>query len=82
MQLNSIPVFIYNQAFFPFSNFIDWNDFCVLIHEEEIPRLKEILLKITPQQQQEMLRKGREIYNKYFTMEGMSRHILKTLQLT
>jgi len=80
LQLMTIPIFVYNKPFFPFSDFINWNDFCVLIHEDEIPILKEKLKTISVDKQEEMLIKGREIYKTYFTMEGMSLHILKTLQ--
>jgi hypothetical protein len=80
LQLNSIPVFVYDKPFFPFNDFIDWNEFCVLIHMDEIPNLKNIITKISEDRQQQMLIKGREIYNQYFTMEGMSKHILKTLE--
>jgi hypothetical protein len=80
LQLNSIPVFVYDKPFFPFNDFIDWNEFCVLIHVDEIPNLKNIITKISEDRQQQMLIKGREIYNQYFTMEGMSKHILKTLE--
>lgn len=82
MQLNSIPVFVYNQPFFPFSAFSDcnWDDFCVRVHENEIPELKTKLLSISETKQQKMLESGREIYKKYFTMESMCSGILKTLQ--
>jgi len=82
MQLNSIPVFVYDKFFFPFDNFVecDWNSFCVLINEIQIPDLKKILKNITQEKQEEMLRKGKEIYLKYFTMEGMCYNILRTLK--
>jgi len=80
LQLGSIPVFVYNKSFFPFSEFIKWEDFCILIHENEITDLKNILKNISLDQQQKMVLKGREIYEAYFTMKGMSYHILKTLQ--
>jgi len=80
MQLNSIPVFVYNKTFLPFSNFINWKEFCVLVHEDEIPFLKDKLKAISPETQKQMLSRGLEIYKTYFTMEGVSRHILKILQ--
>ena len=80
LQLNSIPVFVYDEPFFPFNDFIDWNEFCVLVHRDQIPNLKNIITEISEDRQQQMLIKGREIYNQYFTMEGMSKHILKTLE--
>lgn len=80
MQLNSIPVFVYNGEWFPFNKYIDWNEFSVVIHENEIPILKDKLKKYTTEQKEKMLKKGKEVYKEYFTMEGMSKNILRYLQ--
>jgi len=80
LQLNSVPVIVYDKEWFPFNNTIDWNSFCVLIHEDEIDSLKENLLSITEQEYEHMLKIGKQVYIEYFTMEGMSLNILRTLQ--
>lgn len=83
MQLNSIPVFVYNEPFFPFSSLegCDWDSFCVRVHEKDISYLKERLLAISEEEQQKLLNSGREIYKQYFTMEAMCQRILQTLKL-
>lgn len=80
LQLNSIPVFVYNKPFFPFADKIDWDDFCIRVHENDIPQLKFRLKSITEEKIDLMLKKGREIYEQYFTMEGMSKSILTALK--
>ena len=80
IQLNSIPVFVYDDEFLPFKEKIDWASFCVLVSVENIPNLDIILNNISSDKQQEMLIKGKQIYSEYFTMEGMSRNILNVLQ--
>jgi len=79
IQLNSIPVFIYDKEWFPFEDEVNWNSFCVRIHRSEIPNLKEILLQINQQTRIEMLKHGVEIYEKYFTLEGCAKNIIKRL---
>jgi len=79
LQLNSIPVFVYNKPFFPFCDKINWNEFCVKIHESEIPSLKEKLQSYSEKEIMDMLKKGKEVYKQYFTMEGMSTQILEKL---
>lgn len=79
MQLNSIPVFIYTERWFPFEKFINWDKFCVIIHESEIPNLKSKLLSYTDEEKNNMLKNGKTIYNEYFTMEGVSKNILRYL---
>jgi hypothetical protein len=80
IQLNSIPVFVYDDEFLPFKEKIDWSSFCVLVSVKDIPNLDIILNSISTVKQQEMLIKGKEIYNEYFTMEGMSVAILNSLK--
>jgi hypothetical protein len=80
LQLNSIPVIIYDKEWFPFTDIINWNKFCVLVHISELHILKEKLLKVTNEEKQEMLLYGKHVYNTYFTLDGMCKQILATLQ--
>lgn len=80
LQLNSIPVIVYDKEWLPFKSEIDYESFCVLIKASEVPTLKDRLLSITQKQQDNMLKQGKIIYEKYFTLEGMSNQILTTLE--
>lgn len=80
LQLNSIPVIVYDKKWLPFEDVIDYASFCVLVHEKEIPYLKNILNNISDNQQCKMLQKGKEVYAKYFTLEGMCNQILQILK--
>ncbi len=80
LQLNSIPVIVYDKEWLPFKSEIDYESFCVLIKASEVPTLKDRLLSITQKQQDNMLKQGKIIYEKYFTLEGMSKQILTTLE--
>ena len=80
LQLNSIPVFVYDKDFFPFSNFIDWHSFCVLVKIDQIPKLKEILSQITPEKQQAMLAVGKRVYTEYFSLSGACEGIYREIK--
>ena len=80
LQLNSIPVIVYDKVWFPFNNEIDWNTFSVLIHQNELHLLKEKLTSISEKQINNMLITGKQVYEKYFTLNGMCQQILKILQ--
>jgi len=80
LQLNSVPVVVYDKEWFPFNTMIDWSSFCILVPANEIDTLKEKLLRVTDSEYEQMLTNGKQIYSEYFTMEGMSNNILKTLQ--
>jgi len=81
MQLNSVPVYIYeNFPYIPFEDKIDWSRLAVLIDRKDIKNIDNILLSITDEKYEDMLKYIREIYPKYFTLEGMCQILLKTLQ--
>lgn len=81
LQLNSVPVIIYDKEWFPFNDRINWSSFCVLVHFNEIHNLKSKLLSITDEKYSEMITAGKQIYNTYLTLEGMSYAILNTLKI-
>jgi mannosyltransferase OCH1-like enzyme len=80
LQLGTIPVIIYDKEWLPFNSSVDWSSFSVLIHENDIHNIKEILLQINDEQINSMLKKGKEVYNNFFTLEKTSQQILKYLQ--
>jgi hypothetical protein len=80
LQLKSIPVIIYDKEWFPFYDEIKWDKFSILIPEKDIDHIEEILLRYTGNVQQDMINYGQTIYEKYFTLEGTCRQILKILQ--
>jgi len=80
IQLNSIPVFVYDKEFLPFKSEINWNDFCVLLHINDISNLKTVLNGISEEKQQRMLEKAKQVYKLYFTLEGMCKQILTILK--
>ena len=80
LQLNSVPVIVYDKDWFPFNDTINWNEFCVLVHVNELHLLKEKLVNINEEQYNTMLLKGKQIHKEFFTMERVSTNILKLLQ--
>lgn len=79
LQLNSVPVYVYDKKFIPFEDILNWEEFCVLIPEHKIPLLKDILKDISTEQYNSMLLKGKEVYKNYFTLEKTSEQILNVL---
>jgi hypothetical protein len=80
MQLGSIPIIIYDKEWFPFSNEINWSEFSVLIHISELSNIKTIVKGINNDQIHQMLKAGKSIYNNYFTLNAVSKQILRILQ--
>ena len=79
MQLNSVPVVISDDHYLPWNDELNWNEFSVLINEDQIPHMDEILKTIDDVKYQKMLETGKKVYEEYFTLEGMYNNILKRL---
>ena len=81
MQLDSVPVYISDRFWLPWTHELNWNEFCVLIKEEEIPDLHSILDSVTDERYEKMKSKIEEVYENYFTLEGTCNKILQMLEM-
>jgi len=80
MQLGSIPVIITNHFYLPWHDELDWNQFSVLISEESLPNIESILKSYSNDQIENMRKKIKEVYPKYFTLDGMYKNILRRIK--
>jgi hypothetical protein len=79
-QLNSIPVIVYDKQWLPFNDKLNWNEFSVLIHSTKIHLIKQKLKSYSNEQIQDMLVKGKKIYNEYFTQLSVCNQIINILK--
>lgn len=80
IQYGAIPVFITTGEEFIIPFGIDFEEFGVLISEEDIPIIDEILKAITPEEVIKKQNKLPEIYKKYYSYEGCLSQIVKELE--
>ena len=79
MQLGAVPVYVSDKMFLPFNKEINWNDFCILVSENEIADLENILNSISDKEYQKMIETGKIVYEKYFTIKSVCSKILDAL---
>lgn len=79
MQLGVVPVYISDEHYLPWSDELDWNDFCILIDEDNIYNIDEILKSVDDDEYGKLLETGSKVYQEYFTLEGMYQNILKRI---
>lgn len=79
MQLKSIPVYISDIFYLPYKNQLDWSKLAVLIEPKDVENMYDILKGISKEKQEEMLRYTAEVYDKYFSMEGVCNQIFETI---
>jgi len=77
MQLGSIPVYISDRQLLPWSDEIDWSEFCVLVGPQETESLYERLVGITGTQVRKMQESLSGVWERHFSVEASCRHIAK-----
>lgn len=81
MQLKSVPVYIfYQKPHLPFLNKIDWDKIAILINYDNIDDIDKKISEISEKKYKEMIDYTSNIYNDYFTLDGMCKQILESLK--
>jgi len=80
LQLGSVPIYIHDDTIWkPYSDFLNWDDFSISVHINQIQNLEYILCSITEEKRTNMAAKGMKAYNEFFAMENLPRLILRHL---
>jgi hypothetical protein len=79
LQLGTVPVYISDVHYLPWSDELDWNDFCVPVNGDEIEDIDAILKSIDDVEYNNLLENGKKVYEEYFTLEGMFKNIIKRI---
>ena len=80
MRMGSIPVYVSDEHYTPFSDVIDWNEFSVLIRPNQIPEIYDILRSYTDEEISRMQCRMKEVYQDYFTMNSVCLNIKRILE--
>jgi hypothetical protein len=80
LQLGTVPVYISDVHYLPWSDELDWNEFCVPVNEDEIEDIDAILKSIDDVEYNDLLENGKKVYEEYFTLEGMFKNIIKRIK--
>ena len=76
MWMGSVPVYIYDDPWLPYTDKLDWSKFCVLCHRSEIPTLYDRLRSISDEEWTAMRMELDGLLGRYFSFGGMSTMIL------
>lgn len=80
LELNSIPVYIYDSPCRPFASFINMEDYCVMIHESDLDNIDQILKSKSVDEIDRLKKNGKKIYKEYYTYEGCAKNIIKYIE--
>lgn len=76
MQLDSVPVYVFDKPWLPWTDEIDWSKLSILIDSNNISKIKE---KIMNSDYESMIKYKNEIFDDYFTYDGVYNNIIKKL---
>lgn len=71
IQMQCIPIYISDEFWIPFTEYIEWDKMCLLIKEDEIETIPEKVDALLENgEYQNMIDYGQEIYKKHLTWDG------------
>lgn len=83
-SLGRIPVVIDTERNFPWSDELNYRDFCLIVDYRDIKRLPDIIAEfhknISPERFEQMQRNARDAYVRYFRIDALMRHIIRHIK--
>lgn len=81
IQFGCIPVYISDEHWLPFQQYINWNEFAVIVKPEEIESIPDRLRKIITSSEYDIMKaKLKEVYYQYFNYQGTFYTIKRILE--
>jgi hypothetical protein len=80
LHLGSIPVYIYDDAWLPYKDVVEWNKMAVLVPVDELDGLYDRLLNISDREVAAMLDYYKQVEH-HFTYDGICEYILNNITL-
>lgn len=80
LNLGAIPVYIYDDPWIPFNDLINFEDYGILISNNELHNMDKILNSYSEKEIMILRENGKKIYNDYFIYSSCYERIIECLQ--
>ena len=70
IQMGCVPVYIYDEPHLPFAEELDWSEFCVMVHVDDVGKLPQTLMEISHDRWKSMQKRCGEVYKSHFNMRA------------
>ncbi len=77
MQLGAIPVYVSNKHLLPWSDELDWSEFCIVVNEKQIKDVLQLTLGLTNSKVKEMQNRLNGLWETHFSINATCNHISK-----
>jgi len=77
IQMGCIPVYIYDDPWLPYEQEINWEDFSVSCHVDDLSYLPDILHSYSEEKIKKMQLVLHKYYSRYFTFESVYKNIIQ-----
>lgn len=74
------PVYVFDEPWLPFADELNWREFSVLVHVDELPWLPAILESIPAERREAMRRELARVADGWFGFDGCAERILERVQ--
>jgi hypothetical protein len=81
MQLGSIPVYISDSHYLPWSDELNWDDYCIIVKDTEIDNIDEILRSVSQERKNTIRHNIKKHYDAYFSLTGVCENIEKRVNI-
>jgi hypothetical protein len=71
IEAGSIPVYVSDVHWLPYTDVLDWDKFCVIVKESEIGSIVDRLRSISQERIAEMRAECIKLYDEYFSLDGV-----------
>lgn len=79
LQHGSIPIYLYDKDWTPWSDEFDFNKIGLKFHIDDVDQIYDVIKNKNKDEIDEYIKYGREIYHEYFDYEGCSKKIIKKI---
>jgi hypothetical protein len=80
MQLGAVPVYVSDRHLLPWSDEIDWSEFCIVVDPDNIQNILEKTLGIPASKLRKMQEKLPVVWEKYFSIDATCENISKRVK--
>ena len=80
LQAETIPVYIYDDPWIPFNDMVPFEEYGILCHIDDIDSLDQRLQSISTLEAYNLISRGAEVYDEYYSYDGCYSNIIKKLK--